>query len=196
MQVRRIVFTISVAFITALAGTGCGHLPPLDRQESATAVPTVPIARSLATATPTPTPTLTPTPTPTATPTPAQIDEAAAEQMVRDYFQALDDGDYERLRLLTTGQAADTTDEIARQVQEAERTNGVALDAAVTRLEIVNAERQGAGVKVGTDFVVAINARAGPFSFKVRKTSGQADFLVEPVSGEPRITEIRGNLID
>ncbi|MDA8219395.1 MAG: hypothetical protein M0Z94_17465 [Dehalococcoidales bacterium] len=194
MQVRTIVFTVSIAFIAALAGTGCGHLPLLDRQESATAVPTVPVARSLATATPTPT--LTPTPTPTTTPTPAQVDEAAAEQMVRDYFQALDDGDYERLRLLATGQAAVVSAEIARQVQEAERTNGVALDAAVTCLEIVNAERQGASVEVGTDFGIAINARAGPFSFKVRETSGQADFLVEPVSGEPRITEIRGNLID
>jgi hypothetical protein len=178
-----------IIVITALAlfaGQGCGILWPEP-------VPPQP------TATPTATPWSTPTPLPTATPTPAPpavsgVDSSAAEALVREYFGALNDGDYERMLVLTAGEAHEYTSAVIEEVRRGEEENRVSLQPSVETLDVTEVQEDDTGATVSTRFVIHLHANLGFFTVLARTSAGEGIFRVELVDGEPRIVGIAGDL--
>lgn len=154
--------------------------------------------RPVPTATPTPLPTATPTPTPGPPATPAAapaprvgVTQQEAQAVVRAWFEAMGDEDYQRAEGLTTGEAARGTRQIAETIQREAGQRGVQADLVVRRLELGPAAEPPAGQAVRADFDIDVNAVAGPLSVRVQSFSGAGTFLVQQTPEGPRIAEIR-----
>ena len=178
---------VLVALLALVAVAGYGVFGRSAHEEPPPATPEVATAPTL-----TPEPTATPTPTPTPMPPPAvSVDEAQA--LVRAYFAALENSDFERMRQLTDGQARETTDGVAGEVQRAEQANNVDLSASTKSLDCTGSEVRENGVALKTRFAIDIAAQAAFFRVPVRALEGEALFLVEFVDGQARITRVEGD---
>jgi len=179
-----------VALLATLAVAGCNPLAFF-------AGNTRPTPAAVQAVTPTavvmPTPTPLPTVTPTPTPVPG-VSQSEAEQLVRSYFQALDNADYRQMQALTAGSARDTTDGLLNQVQQAEQANNVKITAQTKTLDVDGSQEQGTGRVVKAHFATDIVAQTGFFAVPARTLQGQATFLVQRVDGQAKIIQIDGDL--
>lgn len=144
---------------------------------------------------PNPAPTLAPSPTATPTPTPPPgVSKGEAEQVVRDYFAAMDRQDYDRMLALTSTQGTEVTEGLIDEIHRNEQANNVALAPRAESLEITRVEQRGQTAEVDVAFIVHIYASLGPVNVLARTTEGEATFVVARVDGAARIVSIEGDL--
>jgi hypothetical protein len=208
-----VVIALAVTLFGGLSGAPVGAPPvpvaspspsPADRGESLlpgaasparspAATPTVessPTSPATATATLTPasTPTLAPASTPT--PSPVPVTEAEANGVVKDFFAALDQDDYERAASKGSGQGEQQIRAMVSAIEKSARERGIQLDLEISNLTIDATAERGAGRLVNAGFSAVAFARVGQFRLPVSTANGSAVFLVERVAGEPLITEV------
>lgn len=189
----RILIVVSALVVGLLLGSGgLGLLtpePPAQEPDLVTAP--APVLQ------PTPTPATIATPPPTTTPqamatlTPdSALTEAQARQVVDDYFQAINNEDFDTLLSLTTGQAENVTQEFTAQVQQLEQQYGVEAQLHVTRQVILEVEQVDTAWVVSTESTIETAGRTGLVPVPGPTYAGPATFTVEAVDGQPRITTL------
>lgn len=146
---------------------------------------------------PSPTPATIATPPPATTPEAmatlapeAALTEAQARQVVSEYFQAIDNEDFNTLLSLTTGQAENVTQEFIAQVQQLEQQYGVEAQLNVTRQVILGVEQADTAWVVSTESTIETAGGTGLAPVPGPTYAGPATFTVEPVNGQPRITTL------
>lgn len=197
------LLTLATIVAVSTAMIACDVLGAVASMPTPTSTPT-----STATATSAPTATGTPTPLPTESPpgapskrggpgvdTPeSSVSTDEAELTVRQFFDAIANERFDRIRAMTTGQARDQVDLLIRRLQDAERERNVRVNLAVSRIAITSRLVQQPWTRVGTEFRVDARVPIGPISMTVESIQGKADFFVRRINGQPMIERIEGDL--
>ncbi len=181
-QLRSLGRTLAVAVVFAapLVFAGCRAL---GGQGGTTGTP-VPTAEA-------PTPTPQPTPEPTPTPAP-QVTQDQAQGLVRDWFNAMTAGDYQKAQGLATGNAADQTKQIGDTIQSQASQRGVGITMQIQKLDLSPAPQPSADTQaVNANFTIQVNATKGPFSIPAQTLNGSATFVVQATSNGPKISDIQ-----
>lgn len=187
MKQQTFALVVTTLLLSTLLFAGCGEIR--------ITVDTTPAPTPTPTATSTPTPTPTPSPTPAPTPTMATpVSREEGQQVVRDFFVALENEDAARLDQLVAGEGGDTVRAIVEEVRRQEEANRVKIIARTRTLDFVASEERGSAIALTTDYTVDLWARAAFVTVPVSPNEGQAVFVVDRIDGQPRITRIEGDL--
>ncbi len=118
------------------------------------------------------------------------VTEAEANGVVRDFFTALDQDDYQTAISEGSGTGQQQIRTLVDSIEKSAQERGVQPDLEITSLTTDATTKQGSGRLVSSSFTAAVYARAGPLRVPITSSNASAVFLVERVAGEPKITEI------
>ncbi len=130
--------------------------------------------------------------TPAAAPAPVAVavSQAQAQALVRDWFGALQAGDYQRAQSLTTGSANQQTRTLTDTIQREATQRGVQATIAVNRLDLSPAQQPAQGQAVRAAFDISVNVQVGPVTVPARQFQGGATFIVQQTDAGLKITDI------
>ncbi|HEX2987722.1 MAG TPA: hypothetical protein VHS06_06075, partial [Chloroflexota bacterium] len=130
-------------------------------------------------------------PATTSGPVAAAVSQEQAQALVRDWFGALQAGDYQRAQSLTTGSANQQTRTLTDTIQREAAQRGVQASIAVNRLDLSPAPQPAQGQAVRSAFDISVNVQVGPVTVPARQFQGSATFVVQQTDQGLKITDIR-----
>lgn len=110
---------------------------------------------------------------------------------MRDWFGALQAGDYQRAQTLTTGSANQQTRTMTDTIQRETSQRGVQASIAVNRLDLSPTAQPAQGQAVRSAFDISVNVQMGPVTVPARQFQGNATFIVQQTDAGLKITDIR-----
>ena len=129
--------------------------------------------------------------TPPPTPAPTGVSQGAAQGVVRDWFAALQAGDYQGAESLTAGNATHETRMMTDAIQREAGQRGVQASLAVNRLDLAPATQPAQGQAVRAAFDISVNVKVGPVTVPARQFQGSATYIVQQTAAGLKIADIR-----